>query len=336
MQMNIRFDSEPDNVTIAESIDALASKKDISTPASYYPNTGERPWSQRRIPLVRMIQRHNVDLFAIEEALVRQVDDVQTILGSQFDHFGVARADNTTDNASGAFDNEFGPLYWNTDSIQLIDADTFWLSNTPFDVGSKAPQAGNPRICTTGHFNTPAGLITAMATHWDDQSDAGREVGASLILHRAKFEAHTTGRPVILFGDFNSVAVNLTITDCNSCTNGAYLIITGASPPLAINSTFLERFPVPDNVANFSMVDFKTVTPGDEQFGHYATFTGFDPYGDTTDMKRIDFIMGGSNGGWISETYGVEESLSDDGLWLSDHRPVHATVTFQPGDFPIV
>lgn len=76
------------------------------------------------------------------------------------------------------------------------------------------------------------------------------------------------------------------------------LYSTGASPPLAINATFLERFPVPSNFTNFSMVDMKTVTPGDQQTDSYATFTGFDQFGDTQDMKREDFIMGGSNGGW--------------------------------------
>lgn len=73
---------------------------------------------------------------------------------------------------------------------------------------------------------------------------------------------------------------------------------TGAAPPLEINSTFLEKFPVPDNAGNFSMVDMRTTTPGDQIYGHTATFSGFDKYGDTQDMKPIDFIMGGSNGGW--------------------------------------
>lgn len=95
---------------------------------------------------------------------------------------------------------------------------------------------------TTAQFRAESGIVTAMVTHWDDQSDLAREVGASLILHRANYEALTTRRvrhaqrsfspdiystlqPVLLFGDFNSPAVNLTTPNCNSCTNGAYLIM---------------------------------------------------------------------------------------------------------------
>ncbi|KIJ23936.1 hypothetical protein M422DRAFT_217367, partial [Sphaerobolus stellatus SS14] len=297
MTWNIRWDSEADNVTIAESMAALNGNS-IQTPASYYPNTNERPWSQRRIPFVETILFQGVSIFGIQEAVVRQVNDIQTLLGSDFDHRGLARADGTDDNASGAVDNEFGPVYFKKSDWTLLEWDTFWLSDMPFTVGTKAPDAGNPRICTTAKFNTKAGLVTVMVTHWDDQSDAGREVGASLIRHRANYEALTTQRPVLLFGDFNSVAVDLTTPNCNSCTNGAYLIITGATPPLAINATFAAKYPVPANSPSFNMVDMKTVAPARSISGNFATYTGFDSLGDTSDMKRIDFIMGGSNGGW--------------------------------------
>lgn len=70
---------------------------------------------------------------------------------------------------------------------------------TPESVSSKYQTTPDERLNiyklgTTVHLDTPAGMITAMVTHWDDQSDAGREVGASLILHRANYEAMTTKR----------------------------------------------------------------------------------------------------------------------------------------------
>ncbi|GJJ06204.1 hypothetical protein Clacol_000393 [Clathrus columnatus] len=327
MTYNIRFDSLPDNVTIAQSIAAL-NGNDIQTPSAFYPNTNERPWSQRRIPLVNGIKNAGVNMFGMEEALVRQVNDVQTLLGSDWAHVGVSRADGTDDNASGAFDNEFGPIFWKKSEFDLLEFDTFWLSQTPFDVGTKAPQAG-----TTARFKGSSGIFTAMVTHWDDQSDEAREVGASLIIHRANFEALNTKRPVLLFGDFNSPAVNLTTPGCNSCTNGAYQIITGASPPLAINETFAKKFPVPAKSPKFHMVDLKTVAPKESIMGNFATFTGFVPYGETDQMKRIDFIMAGSNGGWEVETYKVGTNVYDDGLYTSDHRPVFSDITLKPGNF---
>jgi endonuclease/exonuclease/phosphatase family metal-dependent hydrolase len=44
-------------------------------------------------------------------------------------------------------------------------------------------------------------------THLDEQSDAQRRLGASLILTRAKFEAVNTGGVVIITGDFNRLVV---------------------------------------------------------------------------------------------------------------------------------
>jgi len=105
-------------------------------------------------------------------------------------------------------------VFWKKSLLNLISWDTFWLSATPFDVGTKAPEAGNPRICegenivtlsldsfeltlnigTTARFQAQSGIVTVMVTHWDDQSDEAREIGASLILHRANYEALTTKR----------------------------------------------------------------------------------------------------------------------------------------------
>ncbi|GJJ06205.1 hypothetical protein Clacol_000394 [Clathrus columnatus] len=299
MSWNLRYDSMPDNITIPESIAAL-NGNDIQTPTAYYPDTNERPWSQRRIPVSNTVNFAGVSILGFEEAVVRQVNDMQTLLGDEWDHRGLGRADGTDDNASGAYDNEFGPslkpCYSTTAQLRLRESSE---------------------------------IITAMVTHWDDQSDEAREIGASLILHRANYEALTTMRPVVLFGDFNSPAVNLTTPNCNSCTDGAYLIITGASPPLAINQTFADKFPVPANSPKFNMVDLKTAAPKEAISGNFATYTGFDSIGDYNDMKRIDFIMAGSNGGWDVGPYKIANNVFDDGLYMSDHRPVFADITFK-------
>jgi endonuclease/exonuclease/phosphatase family metal-dependent hydrolase len=59
------------------------------------------------------------------------------------------------------------------------------------------------------------------------------------------------------------------------------------------------------------------------QFGHLYTFTGFD--GKKSDLSRIDHIFG-SKTGWKGGVYSVGENLFDDGIYLSDHRPVIADV----------
>jgi hypothetical protein len=74
---------------------------------------------------------------------------------------------------------------------------------------------------------------------------------------------------------------------------------------------------------------------------NFATFTGFESLTDTNVWTRIDFIFGGSNGGWFNPSHFVQllliwypgrmvkqhsvvSALFDDGLFASDHRPIFA------------
>lgn len=133
--------------------------------------------------------------------------------------------------------------------------------------------------------------FTYLNTHLDDRSDGQRRLGASMMLARARFEAFKTGGPVIVTGDFNSPATG---TD-----SGAYQIITGELPPVAINQTFAEKYAVPAGaLPNFTMVDLKGQAPRSAVSGNYATYTGFNAPGDASVSTRIDFVFGGSNGKW--------------------------------------
>lgn len=129
-------------------------------------------------------------------------------------------------------------------------------------------------------------------THFDEQSADQRALGASLILHRAKYEAIKTHSPVFLTGDFNSPV-----------SDEAYKIITGAKPPKLLNQTFLDRYnwTYAEGVGfeNFTMQDLLGQVEPRYRFGsNFATFTDFLPLGDTTEFQRIDYVMAGNNGDW--------------------------------------
>lgn len=76
-----------------------------------------------------------------------------------------------------------------SNTFKLKSFDTFWLSETPFDI-SQANETGNFRICGTAvletgeprrdspcllcrtpFVRTAVGDITVMSTHWDHESD---------------------------------------------------------------------------------------------------------------------------------------------------------------------
>lgn len=130
-----------------------------------------------------------------------------------------------------------------------------------------------------------------MNTHLDNESDAQRRLGASLILARAKFEAFNTSGTVLVTGDFNSPSTG---PDA-----GAYLISTGSQPPVAINATFAQKYAVPGGtLPMFALEDLRGVVPRFSVSGDFATYTGFKSPSDTSKYSRIDFVFGASNGPW--------------------------------------
>ncbi|TBU30372.1 Endonuclease/exonuclease/phosphatase [Dichomitus squalens] len=311
---NLRYDSMPNNITVAQTLSALP---DPLTPPTYYGAKGEQPWSTRRVKVYEHLNNAGVVLAGFQEALVRQVDDLATLFGDEWSWVGVGRDD-------GVAAGEFSPIFYKKSDIELISNDSFWLSNTPFEP-SKYPNAGSFRICTATHLllkTGPSGPVrfTYLNTHLDDQSDDERRLAASLMLVRARYEAYTTNGPVIITGDFNSPSTG---TD-----SGAYQIITGQIPPEPVNATFAAKYAVPNGtLSDFTMLDLKAEVPREYVSGEYATYTGFGAPGDATDFTRIDFVYGGSNGKWTATGYHVGTSLTDDGVLASDHRPVFADIT---------
>ncbi len=125
--------------------------------------------------------------------------DLQDLFGNDWAHVGVGRDD-------GKESGEYSALFWNTDALNLVSNDTFWLSNTPLEP-SKYPGAGNPRLVTYAQFQAQGKSVTLMNTHFDDISNDQRMLGASMLLTRARYEAVNSGGAVFVLGDFNRYVV---------------------------------------------------------------------------------------------------------------------------------
>jgi endonuclease/exonuclease/phosphatase family metal-dependent hydrolase len=93
----------------------------------------------------------------------------------------------------------------------LLETDTFWLSHKPFEPGSLFPGACCPRLATFALLRLSASAekksprdIALINTHLDNVSDAQRQLGAAMVLHRARYEALIRpGIPVFVTGDLN-------------------------------------------------------------------------------------------------------------------------------------
>ncbi|KAK7059981.1 Endo/exonuclease/phosphatase domain-containing protein, partial [Favolaschia claudopus] len=303
---NLRFDAQPDSISVAQSLDRLT---DPLVEPKYLSKGGEQPWSLRRMRVAEHLLSEGAVLCGFQEALVRQVRDLAELFGDGWAWVGVGRDD-------GKEAGEFSPIFYDKAEFKFLAYDTFWTSPTPF-TPSRFPGAGSFRICTTIRLQSlrSSKEFVVSNTHLDDQSDGQRQLAASLILHRAKYEEQVGGCPVFVLGDFNSPPTGR--------DSAAYEIITGARQPVAVPSDFLNRFPLSDNMASAapSLRDLLADAPRRSAgIAAHATFTGFSAPNITRDWKRIDFAFGSKAGTCIR--YKVDSALGDDGVLESDHRPV--------------
>ncbi|GJE93090.1 endonuclease/exonuclease/phosphatase family protein [Phanerochaete sordida] len=313
---SLRYDSKPDNITVEQTLESLS---DPMTAPKYMRKSGEQPWSTRRIKIWQTLVGEGVVLFGIQEGLTRQVHDLATLLGDDWDWVGVGRDD-------GKEAGEYNAIFYNKKIIDLREWDTFWLSSTPFEL-SRSNGSRKNRICTVARLaiKTQTGTIpfSLLNTHLDHKSDDARQLGASLVLQRARFEAfHAQGAPVVVIGDFNSPPAGKHAA--------AYEIATGTRAPVHLNATFAHRLAVPEGtLEDFKLQDMRGETPRAKVVGNFATSFPFDDPDNTSKWSRIDFIFGGSNGEWKSTLYKVGTSLTDDGVFASDHHPVFVDVTLR-------
>jgi hypothetical protein len=79
---NLRYDSQPDNITVQQS---LATIPDPLAAPGYLRKNGEQPWSLRRLRVAEHLLGEGIVLAGFQEALVRQVNDLAELLGSDWD-----------------------------------------------------------------------------------------------------------------------------------------------------------------------------------------------------------------------------------------------------------
>ena len=160
------------------------------------PNDSADAWPHRKDMAAGMIRLHDADVVGLQEALKGQIDDLQDRLPG-FAWIGVGRAD-------GEEAGEFSPIFYREDRLELVDHDTFWLSETPSEPGSKSWDAAIERIATWGIFRDRASgeEIFVLNTHFDHIGEQARLESARLIVER--LDELAGGRPVVVMGDFNA------------------------------------------------------------------------------------------------------------------------------------
>jgi len=171
---------------------------------------GHNQWRNRKDRVIQLIEKYKPDLFGVQEAVVQQMNDLQTGL-IDYRAYGVGRDDGRTH-------GEFSPVFYRHDRFELKDQRTFWLSETPDKPGSKGWDAVLPRICSWVRLKDRLSdkELCFFNTHFDHIGRNARQQSANLILTRIQQIAGQQ-TPVILTGDFNtgpqSAAYQTVVTD---------------------------------------------------------------------------------------------------------------------------
>jgi endonuclease/exonuclease/phosphatase family metal-dependent hydrolase len=161
----------------------------------YASDTPPNAWPQRLPVAVAMLGQREPDVIGMQEALWRQVRDLEKALPA-FDWIGLGR--------DGGSRGEFMTVFFLKDRLEPLAFDHFWLSDTPNVIGSTSWGNTNRRMVTWVLFRDRKTdrRFYFCNTHFDHQVQQAREKSAALVLKRVALLP--AGVPVVLVGDFNA------------------------------------------------------------------------------------------------------------------------------------
>lgn len=252
------------------------------------PGDGTNAWPLRRDAVAELIKTERPDIAGLQEALLSQIDDLQTRLPS-YDWHGVGRDD-------GKQRGEFVPIFYRRDRFEPLDTGTFWLSETPNLPGSKSWDAAITRLVTWMKLKDKltGRTLYAFNTHFDHLGWQARIASAHLLLSEMRRIAGDA--PVVLTGDFNTVP---------------------SSTPYRIITTGISDNAESGGEQSESHLDDARRISAAAPIGPNSTWNGFQ---EVLAGRQIDFIF-------VRGIRVITHAIVDErpnGRFLSDHLPVWA------------
>lgn len=161
------------------------------------PADGVHAWPNRKELVASVIRFHKADIIGVQEALEYQIQDLMDLLPG-YDWVGVGR------NEDGG--GEFSAILYRSSVVAVKAAQTFWLSESPDEPGSKSWDSSLPRIATWAHFVTSSDgrELFVLNTHFDHRGEQARLESARLLKEQVSKLAN--GLPVIVMGDLNATS----------------------------------------------------------------------------------------------------------------------------------
>lgn len=161
------------------------------------PSDGENSF-ENRIDIIRdRINLEMPDLIGFQELKDGMLEIMEHIM-PEYTFIGVGRDQDLS--------GERTSIAYRTKYFKLNSHETFWLSNTPDEPGSRFPgQCALPRICTWAMLEYLPDKVSVIHynTHLDHHNPAIRKLEVEVILKHMAAVKSKHDVPVILSGDFN-------------------------------------------------------------------------------------------------------------------------------------
>lgn len=240
-------------------------------------------WEYRKDSVASFIRNQNLDIVGMQEVLHNQLVDLKTRL-PEYAEIGVGREDGKTK-------GEYAPIFFKKDRFEVLDNNTFWLSQYPDSIGFIGWDGACTRIATWAKMKDKQNgkIFMAINTHFDHVGTEARRKGALLIIEKIK--EIVGDQPAVLTGDFN---VNDSSEAYNTLTTNSFVLKDAhkeAQTKEGVDYTF-------------------------HNFGRIEPLS----------CEKIDFIFITPNIK-VSNSY-IPEEAKQEGKFLSDHNPEVVQISF--------
>ena len=240
-------------------------------------------WEYRKDSVASFIRNQDLDIVGMQEVLHNQLVDLKTRL-PEYAEIGVGREDGKTK-------GEYAPIFFKKDRFEVLDNNTFWLSQYPDSIGFIGWDGACTRIATWAKMKDKQNgkIFMAINTHFDHVGTEARRKGALLIIEKIK--EIVGDQPAVLTGDFN---VNDSSEAYNTLTTNSFVLKDAhkeAQTKEGVDYTF----------HNFGRIE-------------------------PSSCEKIDFIFITPNIK-VSNSY-IPEEAKQEGKFLSDHNPEVVQISF--------
>jgi endonuclease/exonuclease/phosphatase family metal-dependent hydrolase len=143
------------------------------------PQDSINQWPKRAYKVYALIKKYDPDLIGLQEVLHHQLMDLLQNLPA-YSYIGVGRDDGKTK-------GEYSAILYKKDRFEVINQNTFWLSETPELAGSKSWDAAITRVASWGKFKDLKSnkQFLMINTHFDHIGKEARKNSAILLKQRA-------------------------------------------------------------------------------------------------------------------------------------------------------